>query len=320
MQLDSTTELLKGSSKRQKITISNDKLSALQWRRVLTFNLIPLLGCVVGIIQLWFGWVSRLDIWLLVTMYALMVVGITVGYHRHLAHKAFQTHTIVRVLLTILGSMAGQGPPIYWVANHRRHHQYSDQPGDPHSPHITGIQNLSGLRGLWHAHIGWLFDQEITNSLVFAKDLLRDPVISQVNRWYISWLLLGLILPAVLGGVMTNTLTGALSGFLWGGLVRMFFSIQSGYLINSITHYYGNRPFDTREKSTNNIWLAIPTGGEAWHNNHHAFPNSAKFGLQWWQLDLGYWVIRALEFTGLIWEVKKPNAGMIKAKMDARDA
>ena len=314
MHLNSTTELFTGSSTRQKITIANDKLAALQWRRVLAFNLITVIGCVVGIIQLWFGWVSRLDMGLLVTMYALMVVGITVGYHRYLAHKAFQTNTIIRIILTILGSMAGQGPPIYWVAHHRRHHQYTDQPGDPHSPHITGIQNLNGLGGLWHAHIGWLFDREITNSIVFAKDLLRDPVISQVNRWYMSWLLLGLIIPAVLGGVLTNTFTGALSGFLWGGLVRLFFSIQSGYVINSIAHSYGSRPFDTREQSTNNIWLAIPTGGEAWHNNHHAFPNSAKFGLQWWQLDLGYWVIRALEVVGLAWDVKVPTAGMVEAK------
>ncbi|NER50872.1 MAG: acyl-CoA desaturase [Symploca sp. SIO1A3] len=315
MQLDKTTDISTNLKKKKTITITNDELTALQLQRVLVFNLIPLLGLIVGIVYIWFGWVKILDIILLVTMYALTVVmGITVGYHRLLSHKAFQTHTVIRFIFAILGSIAGQGPPIYWVANHRRHHEFCDQPGDPHSPHANATGKLSGFIGFFHAYIGWLFDGEITNSLVFAKDLIRDPVINQVNRWYMIWLMLGLIIPAVVGGVLTNSWTGLVSGFLWGGLIRLFLSIQSGYLINSVNHSFGTHPFDSRDRSTNNIWLSIPTGGDAWHHNHHTFPNSAQFGLKWWQIDLGYWVIRSLELMGLAWNVKRTPSAMLEAK------
>jgi stearoyl-CoA desaturase (delta-9 desaturase) len=173
------------------------------------------------------------------------------------------------------------------------------------------------LNGLWYAHIGWLFVPEITNSLFFAKDLLRDPAIAKVNRLYLVWLLLGLIIPGFVAGLLTYSWTGAISGFLWGGLVRLFLSLHLTYSINSIGHVVGSRLFDTHEHSRNNALLAIPTMGESWHNNHHAFPHSARFGLKWWQIDFGYLVISTLEIVGLAWDVKVPTSSLIQAKMNA---
>ncbi len=314
MQLDSTTELLTGSSKKRKITIANDYLQQLQQRFAFATILIPFIGSVLAIGLFRLSDVGGVEIGLLVSMYALTMVGITVGFHRHFAHSAFRTNIAIRIILAILGSMAAQGPVIHWVSNHRRHHQYSDQPGDTHSPHVYEGQKFAQLRGFWYAHIGWMLNSEVTNSMLFAKDLLQERAIAKVNQLYLAWVILGLAIPALLGGVLTATWIGALQGFLWGGLVRIFLAHHATWSINSITHLYGSRAFDTREQSTNNIWLAIPTVGEAWHNNHHAFPNSAKFGLQWWQVDLGYWVIRVMEVLGLAWDVKAPTAGMIEAK------
>jgi stearoyl-CoA desaturase (delta-9 desaturase) len=316
MQLDNTSqfEALTGLSKKRKITIKSDYLKTPQRLLALAVLLIPLLGSIVAIaIALQFG-IGTVEVALLMSMYALTVVGITVGFHRHFAHCAFQTNTAVRVILAILGSMACQGPLIYWISTHRRHHQYSDQPGDPHSPCFDQDRYLNPIQGLWHAQIGWTFTHEFTNTLLFAKDLLRDPVLSKVNKLYFVWVLLGLGIPSILGGMLTGTSMGVLSGFLWGGCIRLFLSYHFTNSINSITHLYGNRPFDTREQSTNNVWLAIPTAGESWHNNHHAFPSSVNFGLKWWQIDLGYWVIRTFEKLGLVWDVKTPTAGMINAK------
>ncbi len=309
MHLDSATEFLKGSNKKQKIIITNNYLKQLQQRFALATVLIPFFGFILAIGLLWHSGICAVEIVPLVSMYVLSIIGITVGFHRHFAHCAFRTNLAVRIILAILGSMAAQGPVIHWVSNHRRHHQYSDQQGDPHSPHFH-----KGVRGLWHGHIGWMLNSEVTNATVFAKDLLRDSIIAKVSQLYLIWVILGLAIPSVLAGVITGTWMGAWEGFLLGGLVRIFLAHHATWSINSITHLYGNRPFDTREKSTNNIWLAIPTGGEAWHNNHHAFPNSAKFGLKWWQVDSGYWFIRTLELLGLAWDVKAPTAGMIEAK------
>ncbi|NEO41304.1 MAG: acyl-CoA desaturase [Moorea sp. SIOASIH] len=314
MQLDSITELLTGSSKTQKIKIESEHLKTVGLLHAWAILLIPFLGLVVAIAQVSLSGIGAMEVGLLVGMYALTYAGITVGFHRQFAHCSFRTNTAVRVILAILGSMAAQGSVIYWVANHRRHHQYSDQSGDPHSPHLHGDALRGHLRGLWHAQIGWMFLHEFTNPLKFAKDLLRDPVISRVNRLYFWWIFLGLAVPAVLGGLLTWTWWGVFSGFLWGGLIRIFLVGQFTFFINSITHLYGNRTFDTREQSTNNIWIAIPTLGESWHNNHHAFPNSAVFGLKWWQIELGAWIVRALEKASLAWDIKVPTTEMLNAK------
>lgn len=319
MQSDSTTqvELITGSRQRQNITIANDYLQTIYRRFTLVTVLIPFIGSVVAIALLWRSGIGSVEVGLLVSMYALTTLGVEVGFHRHFSHHAFQTTTAVRVILAILGSMAAQGGVIYWVATHRRHHQYSDLPGDPHSPHLHGDGICGRLHGLWHAYLGWLLAGEVTNSMLFAKDMLRDPVIVKVNQLHQIWVILGLAIPAVLGGVLTGTWMGAFQGFIWGGLVRVFLGHQSAWLNVSMSHFYGSRPFDTDDGSTNNILLAIPTWGQSWHNNHHAFQNSAIAGLEWWQIDPGAWVIRLFEFAGLVWDVKVPTAGMIKLKKAA---
>ncbi|KAB8335317.1 acyl-CoA desaturase [Scytonema tolypothrichoides VB-61278] len=315
-QLDGTIkdESVTGSQRKQKITINSDRPKTAQQLHALAINVIPLLGSIVALLMASHLGIGLIEVGLLLTMYALTLVGITVGFHRLFAHCAFQTNTAVRVVLGILGSMACQGPLIYWVSNHRRHHQYSDQPGDPHSPHCNEDQQLSRIQGLWHAQIGWTFSHEITNTFLFAKDLLREPVIAKVNQLYYLWIFLGIAIPVILGGILTGTAMGLLSGFLWGVCVRLFLSYHVTNSINSITHLYGSRSFNTHEQSRNNIWLAIPSLGESWHNNHHGFPNSARFGLKWWQIDLGYWVIYALEKLGFVWQVKTPTAEMIEGK------
>ena len=307
------------SRKLSAMTISLDRLDPnlklIQQLHAWGIILIPLVGAIAAItLAIRFG-IGFVEIGLLVLMYALTSIGITVGFHRYFSHCTFQTHQGMRIVLAILGSMACQGPIVYWVSNHRRHHQYSDEPGDTHSPYFKGDRPLGKLAGLWHSHAGWTFDTDITNTFLFAKDLLRDRAISKVNQLYYFWMVLSLLIPTILGGTIVGNWSGALSGFLWGGCVRLLLTYHVTNSINSITHLYGRRPFDTREHSTNNSWLAIPTAGEAWHNNHHAFPNSAIFGLKWWQIDLGGWVIRILELLGLTWDVKVPTSTAIEAKM-----
>lgn len=303
-----------GSSNKSKIKITNDYLKSIYKRLSLVTVLIPFLGSVFAIGLLWHSSIGLLEVGLLIGMYALTTFGIEVGFHRYFAHRAFQTTTLVRVILAILGSMAAQGGVIFWVAHHRRHHQYTDRAGDPHSPHLHGDGILGQLRGLWHAHVGWALEGEITNSMLFAKDLLRDPVISKVNQLQQIWVILGLAIPTILGGVLTGNWVGALQGFIWGGLVRAFLGQQIINCTNSICHVYGSSPFNCNDYSTNNILLAIPSWGQSWHNNHHAFPNSANVGLRWWQVDLGYWVIRVLEMLGLVWDVKTPTEEMMENK------
>jgi stearoyl-CoA desaturase (delta-9 desaturase) len=318
MQLDNQSHTLVTSSKTTKIIIQNDYLQKVQRRFAIATIIIPLIGTLISLKFAWDFGISALELELLLVFWFLtMVGGITVGFHRLLSHCAFKTHPSIRVALAILGSMAAQGPVINWVSNHRRHHQYSDQIGDTHSPHLYQGEYWGKLKGMWHSHIDWMLNGELTNSTVFAKDLLQDPVMKKVNQQYLAFVFLGLLIPAILGGIFSRTWIGIWQGLLWGGLVRIFLVHHFTWTINSITHLFGSRPFNTSEQSTNNVWLAIPTGGEAWHNNHHAFPHSAEFGLQWWQIDLGYWFIRTLEVLGLAWDVKVPTLGMIEAKKTA---
>ncbi|NDJ22082.1 acyl-CoA desaturase [Nostoc sp. B(2019)] len=299
----------------QKITIASDYLQTIYKRLALATFLIPFLGVIVAVGLLWYLKISWLEVCLLLSMCALTTLGIEVGFHRYFSHRTFQTNTTVRVILAILGSMAAQGGVIYWVAHHRRHHQYTDQVGDPHSPHLHRDGILGQLQGLWYAHVGWALDGEVTNSMLFAKDILRDPVISKINQLHHIWVILGLAIPTLLGGILTWTWIGAFQGFLWGGLVRVFLGQQIISSTNSICHLYGDRPFDNHDRSTNNILLAIFSWGQSWHNNHHAFPHSAIAGFEWWQIDPGTWFIRFLEFFGLVWNVHVPIAEMIQAKL-----
>lgn len=305
---------LEEEKKTPKITLSKKYSTPHQSFIALAVNIIPLIGTIIAIFLGVKNGIKGWEIALLLTFYFLTLTGITVGYHRLFAHRTFETSKVTKILLVILGSMACQGPLLYWASNHRRHHQYSDHPEDPHSPHCSKTKIFNSLQGFWHAHIYWVATHEITNILVFGKDLLKDSITIKINRLYPCWVLIGLAIPTLIGGLIEGTIEGLVLGFLWGGCVRLFLSSHFTWSINSITHLYGSRPFNTKEWSRNNIWLALPTLGEGWHNNHHAFPNSAKLGLQFWQIDIGYWIVRGLEIAGLVWNVKFPSAEAIAAK------
>jgi stearoyl-CoA desaturase (delta-9 desaturase) len=297
-----------------------ESLAALDRSLAWVVTCIPVVGFVVAIALIFLGHPpGTLEIGLWLGIHILALIGVEVGFHRHFAHCSYRTHPALRVTLAILGSMAFQGPVIWWAATHRRHHRFSDQEGDPHSPHLYGQGPKALLRGLFHAHMGWLFVASSTRAPGwdhYARDLYRDRAIFKVHTLYFYWLALGFIIPTVTGGLVHGTAMGAFMGFLWGGLVRIFIMNHVFYwCINSVTHCYGTRPFESKDNSTNNIWLVIPTLGQSWHNNHHAFPGSAIMGLKWWQLDLGGMIIRGFEKLGLVWNIRTPTSGTIKAKL-----
>jgi stearoyl-CoA desaturase (delta-9 desaturase) len=273
----------------------------------------PLLGFVAAVgFSLRYG-ITAVDAGLLCAMYVATVIGVEIGFHRCLSHNAFHATEPVKVVLAIFGSMAAQGP-VSFGSNHRRHHLCSDDSEDPHSPYGHGGRRFGLIRGLWHAHVGWTFIHQMTYTNRFSSDLVRDRVVSWVNRYYLFWIALGLAFPALIGGLATGTWVGAVGGFLWGGLARVFLVQQATFSVNSVCHCFGRRPFSTRDHSTNSFVLAIPTFGQAWHNNHHAFPFSAVTGFAWWQLDLGGLFIRALQRIGLAWDVRVPDQEQIGRK------
>jgi stearoyl-CoA desaturase (Delta-9 desaturase) len=260
--------------------------------------------------QLWDHLLRWQDLVILVLVYLLTGFGVTVGFHRHLTHRSFETGRILRGVVAALGSAAIEGPVIAWVADHRKHHAYADEEGDPHSPHVGHGGGIRGtLRGLAHAHLAWLFLHTQRGSKErYAPDLLRDPVIRFIDRTFLLWAVAGLALPFGLGVALGGTVAAGLTALLWGGGVRMFLVHHATYSVNSLCHVFGRRPFRTKDESRNLGWLALPTLGEAWHNNHHAFPTSAVHGLGRLQLDPSALVIRGLERLGLVWNVVRPTA------------
>ncbi len=276
-------------------------------RRVALVSIVaPFLGTVVAIVSLWGYAIGPRELGLLAVMYSISVVGLGLGYHRYFSHASFQTSAAGRALLAILGSISAEGPPLYWAAIHRRHHQFSDRPGDPHSPNLHGDGVGGLLRGLWHAHTGWLFVHESTDWSRWVPDLLRDRMLFRINQLYFLWIALGLAIPAAIGGALSGTLEGAALGFLWGSAVRIFLVHHMTWSVNSISHVWGARPYESRDSSCNNPLIAVMTFGDGWHNNHHAFPTSAFHGLEWWEIDVTNYLILALEATGLIWKVNHP--------------
>ena len=262
--------------------------------------LLPFAAFLTAIVLLWNDWVGPADLAILAVMYLLTAIGITVGYHRMLTHRAFDAPGPVRYTLAILGSMAVQGSVIDWVADHRKHHAFTDEDGDPHSPHGHGGGFKGAVHGLWHAHMGWLWQtQGAAEKRRYARDLLDDPGLRRISKRFPYLILLGLLIPAVLGYALTGTWMGALTGYIWGGLVRVFLVHHVTWSINSVCHFFGSRRFDLEDHSTNVFWLALPSLGESWHHNHHAFPRSARHGLKWYELDISGLIIRGLEKVGL---------------------
>jgi stearoyl-CoA desaturase (Delta-9 desaturase) len=277
--------------------VSNQKLD-----RFLTgtVTVLPFIGLGVAGWQMWNQWLHWYDLVAFLAVYIPTGLGITVGFHRLFTHRSFKTGPITRAVLAALGSAAIEGPVVAWVADHRKHHAFSDEEGDPHSPHV----DHGGLRGLFHAHVGWLFvhDQRALKTR-YAPDLLADPVVSFVNRTFVWWVLAGFAVPFAIGFALGGTLMAGLTSLLWGGLIRMLILHHVTYSINSLCHVFGRRDFETGDESRNLAWLALPSFGESWHNNHHAFPTSSVHGLKWWQIDTSSMVIRALERCGLAWDV-----------------
>ena len=266
---------------------------------------VPFLATLAAIVLFWNRIVSATDLAILAVMYLLTATGITVGYHRLLTHRSFRTHKPTEYLFAFFGSMAVQGSVIAWVADHRKHHAHTDVEGDPHSPHVGHGDGVGGvLRGLWHAHTGWLLSEHgRADWKKYAPDLYEDTGMRFINRRFVSLVMLGLAIPALVGYLLTGTLLGAATGLLWGGLVRVFFVHHVTWSVNSICHFLGSRRFEVDDHSTNVFWLALPSLGESWHHNHHAFPRSAVHGLRRWELDPSALFIRSMERLGLAWNV-----------------
>jgi stearoyl-CoA desaturase (delta-9 desaturase) len=272
----------------------------------LTGVVLPFAAVITAVVLLWNRLVGPSDLVILLVFYLLTGIGITVGFHRLFTHRAFQTYRPIQYAFAVLGTMALQGSVITWVADHRKHHAHTDEEGDPHSPHLAGDGVKGAIKGLYYAHMGWLF-QEVgeADKQKYAPDLVEDPAMAQINRFYLAWIATSMALPGLAGYLITGTFFGAFTGFLWGGLVRIFLLHHVTWSINSVCHFFGRRRFETDDYSTNVYWLSLLSFGESWHHNHHAFPRSAFHGLRGWELDPGGWIIRALERTGLAWDVVK---------------
>jgi stearoyl-CoA desaturase (Delta-9 desaturase) len=279
---------------------------------VVPFVLLGLAGW-----QVWNEALNWHDLTVFAIVYVITGLGVTVGFHRLLTHRSFKTSRALRGIFAALGSAAIEGPVISWVADHRKHHACSDSEGDPHSPHVGHGGGWRGtLRGLIHAHLGWLFIHTQRGSKQrFAPDLLRDPVIRFIDATFLLWAALGLAVPFGLGVALGGSIVAGLTGLLWGGAVRVFVVHHVTYSINSLCHMFGRQPFDTKDESRNLAWLALPTFGEAWHNNHHAFPTSAVHGLRRFQPDPSAAVIWVLERLGLVWDVVRISPDRQAAKL-----
>lgn len=275
----------------------------------------PFLGFVLAVVLLWNRLVGPLDLGLLAIGYVLTFLGISVGFHRLLVHRSFETYPAVRYVLAVLGTLAIEGSVIKWVSDHRKHHAFSDHEGDPHSPHGSGPGARGALAGLWHAHLGWLFNNVgQADRRRFAPDLLADRGMRLIDRG--ERLLIGasLAIPFLVGLALTNSIRGALLALLWGGLVRIFLVHHVTFSINSICHFFGRRRFDVDDHSGNVFWLSLASFGESWHHNHHAFPTSAFHGLRRREIDLGGFFIRALERLGFAWNVVRVSPRRQAAK------
>ncbi len=296
--------------------IRSRRFHQLQRRHFIVFDVLPFLGTLVACGLLLYRPISALDIGLFFAMWLLTGLGLTVGYHRLFTHRAFSTGVAMSSVFIVMGSMAGRGPMLSWVAMHRRHHELSDQEGDLHSPNLHGASVYQRLLGFLHAHLTWMIEHDYPNIAHYVPDLMAQPSVVAVNRHYYLWVALGLVVPAAIGGIATASLMGALTGFLWGGVVRMFVVEQSMSAINSVMHTLGSRRFATRGDNSRNLGImALLAWGEGWHNNHHAFPYSAAFGLRWFEFDPGFMLIRLLAMLGLAWNVKVPSHDKISLRL-----
>lgn len=253
-----------------------------------------------------------LDLVLFAVLYVLTGLGITVGYHRYFTHRSFEAHPVVKVALAILGAMTLQGPVTQWVTDHRKHHARSDQDGDPHSPHLSGSGLVGSVKGLWHAHLGWMFTTKgMERGVAYGRDLFEDRTIRLIDRLYLVWVALSIGLPFLAGYAVTGSVSRGLEAMVWAGLVRIFAFEHATFAVNSICHTFGRRTYEARDQSRNNWLVAVLTFGEGWHNNHHAFPRSARHGLKGAQVDVSWIVIRALARLRLARNLRVPTPAQL---------
>lgn len=278
------------------------------------FVTVPLLALLVAIPMAWGGLLGPVDLGLLVGGYTVTALGITVGFHRHFTHGSFKAKPWLRVALAVAGSYAVEGPVDRWVADHRKHHAFSDKEGDPHSPWRYGDSLPALAKGLGYAHLGWLFDAEQTPRATYVPDLLADPAIRRISRAFPALVAGSVLLPGVIGGLLTWSWLGVLTGIFWGSLVRIALVHHVTWSVNSICHVLGQRPFRSRDRSGNVWWLAIPSMGESWHNLHHADPTSARHGVERGQVDVSARLIRWFEQAGWVWDVRWPKPNRLDAR------
>jgi len=299
------------------VPVISGRRTAFQHVMIYTFVGAPMVALVLAVPLAW-GWgIGWADLALLAAFYVVGVLGVTVGFHRHFTHKSFKAKPWLRVAMAISGSLAVQGNVLNWVADHRRHHAFSDREGDPHSPWLHGTSPLAVARGFFHAHMGWFFERDETNHKRFIPDLLADRAVVKVARSFGVWVTVSLLLPALLGGLITWSWAGVLTGFFWGGLVRLALSNHVTWSVNSICHMIGAQPFRSRDRSRNFWPLAILSMGEAWHNLHHADPTCARHGVLPGQIDVAARVIWIFEKFGWAHDVRWPTTQRL-AKILAR--
>jgi stearoyl-CoA desaturase (delta-9 desaturase) len=305
--IDVAFDLRPPALSRRRRVLRDDSIADAQRRHFLLFDVVPALAALVAIPVLWHIGLTWTGVALFAVMWVLNLIGIEVGFHRLFSHGAFEATPPLRAALVILGSMGAQGPVVSWASNHRHHHQHSDTPADTHSP----------VGGFLHAHLLWKWSYPYPSPSHYTPGLLRDRVVINTSRHYTTWIVLGLVAPALAGGLITWSTCGAVEGLITGGILRLVLGQHATWCINSLCHLVGSRSFYTGDQSTNNAWLALPTLGGSWHNNHHAFPTTASNQLLWWQLDPCYWVIAAFARCGLASDVKIPTADAIRAKRAA---
>ena len=277
---------------------------------------VPPLGIVLAMGLLWgvaFHWY---DLVILVVAYTICAFGTTIGFHRYFSHKSFEAIKPVQAGLAVLGCMTMQGPLTQWVTDHRKHHALSDKEGDPHSPHAGHEETAWGsVKGFVHAHVGWMFTNlGMEQGREYGKDLYQDRLIRTIDRMYVVWVVLTLGIPFAVAFAIGGTFVAGLEGLVWGGLIRIFLYQHATFAVNSICHMFGSQDYRARDESRNNWLVAFLVFGEGWHNNHHAFPTSARHGLAWWQYDLSWWLIRGMEKVGLVRDVKLPTADQMRRR------
>jgi stearoyl-CoA desaturase (delta-9 desaturase) len=282
----------------------------------LTTMTLPLIGTAAAVYLLMAGMCTATDFWLFGAMYFVHMFGITVGFHRYLAHKAFRTGPVFEAIMMITASMGAQGPVMWWVTTHRRHHRFSDREGDPHSPNLHGRTFRQRMHGVWYAHMPWMLSDENSKWSVFAPDILRSRRLMYYHRTYPVWVISGTILPGLIGFAVEQTATSLLTGIVFGGFARIFLANQAAWMVGSICHAVGSRPFHNEDKSANNWPVAILTFGEGLQNNHHAFPGSYRHSVTWREPDLSGWLLAGLGKLGVVKDLREPSKEQIEKKRE----